>query len=135
MTRLLNPSPGEIFDRLSILELKINAAEKKRLDASNFQAEKAMLEDALLTWTGWLKEDNVDEETRDKIAQHRNGLAAVNALLWDAEDQVRELPEEEMSKLAQLAKRICKLNDRRAELVRGLGILYGAGNQQEKIYK
>lgn len=132
--RLLNPSPGELLDRITILDLKIKAAGKLGRDDTHFVAERTSLEEALQTWAQWLRETGVSEETWQEIAQKKNGLAAVNALLWEAEDTVRALPEEELTQLAQLAKRISKLNDNRADLVKELSELYGDDVVHEKIY-
>jgi hypothetical protein len=132
--KLLNPSPGEILDRLAILELKIKAGDKIGQDITHFVAEKSSLQEAFNTWTGWLKADHPPQAKWDEIAEKRNALEAMNAMLWEAEDLVRVLPEEEMAKLAQLAKRMCRLKDVRADLVRRLGTLYGAADVQEKIY-
>lgn len=131
--RLLNPSPGEILDRITILELKIVAAEKKEVNSSSFQAEKTELEEHLRQWDQTLKESWPDETVWYEIGQQRNALVAINSLLWEAEDLVRELSDLEMSKLALLAKRIAKLNDGRAKAVQEIAKLYGV-EEQEKIY-
>jgi hypothetical protein len=134
MTRLLNPSPGEVIDRITILELKIQAVEKRGSDASGFQAEKTSLEEHLANWDQMLRDDYAPNETWDKINEKKTGLTAVNSLLWEAEDQVRALPEMEALKLAILAKRIARLNDSRSKLVGELTELYGIKGETEKIY-
>lgn len=141
--RLLNPSPGEILDRMTILELKITFGHKKGVSTTHFEAEYAELQEALKGWTDSLPEsyyfddDNGTnyQELMDKMAMERNGLAAVNALLWDAEDRVRLLPETEAFTLARLAKQIVAWNDARARHVQGLNKLYMAGDEQEKLYE
>ena len=137
--RLLNPSPGEILDRMSILELKISAARKKNVASIHFEAERASLDEVLRTWDNGLIEDCCgDEEALDKktsaMATHRNALAAVNALLWRAEDEVRATPEDSSFKLARLCKQIVHLNDSRAGHVLALNKLYGLEEEQEKLY-
>ncbi len=133
--RLLNPSPGEVLDRITILELKITAAGKKEINPSRFIAEKTQLDELLQTWTQWLKEDHVSETVWDTIAMERNSLVAVNTLLWVAEDEIRVLPEDELAKIGEVGLRIHKLNDSRADIVRRLSELYGAeGEVGEKIY-
>lgn len=135
MTRLLNPSPGEVVDRLTILELKVQAAEKRGSDASSFLAEKTSLEEHLEKWNQMLREDEAPPAERwDKIKEKTLGLTAVNSLLWDAEDQVRATSEMESIKLAQLCKRIAKLNDERSKLVGELTALYGVEEASEKMY-
>jgi hypothetical protein len=131
--RLLNPSPGEVLDRITILELKIAAAGKREINSTSFQAEKNELEEHLRQWDQTLKEMWPDKNVWYDIGQQRNALVAINSLLWEAEDLVRALPDEEMSKLAMLAKRIAKLNDGRAKAVQQIAKLYGV-EEQEKIY-
>jgi hypothetical protein len=137
--RLLNPSPGEIQDRLSILDLKIAAASKKGLDATHFEAEQASLKEAMTNWEQGVVEDCVgDDKLYDEkileIAGHKNALAAVNALLWQAEDEIRATPGTEAFKLAILVKNTARWNDARASHVRVLDKLYGITDGPEKIY-
>lgn len=139
--RLLNPSPGEIWDRMSILELKISAAKKKNVASTHFEAEKATLEEAMVVWSRTLMEINFDSDSnrsgQEKILQiagHRNALAAVNALLWRAEDEVRATPEDSAFRLARLCKQIVHLNDSRAFHVLELNKLYGLEEEPEKLY-
>lgn len=138
--RLLNPSPGELFDRLSILELKIRFGQKKGVDTSHFAAEKLSIEQALREWEQSLIEDmyGLGDEAWDakqaEINQNRNALAAVNALLWEAEDSVRALSDEKVAELAYLAKQIAKWNDARSSHVHCLNTLYGADSGPEKLH-
>lgn len=136
---LLNPNPGEIIDRLTILELKITAAGKKGISAVHFEAEKLGLEDRLEHFKACLCEDFcMDDAGLDKklteIAQNHNALAAVNSLLWQAEDDVRATREEEALKLASLCKRIAKWNDTRAQHIAILNLLYGLEEGPEKLH-
>jgi DUF438 domain-containing protein len=133
--RLLNPSPGEVIDRLTILELKVQASEKRGTDATQFLAEKASLEEYLSNWDQMLREDYASGGIWDTIAMKKTGLTAVNTLLWEAEDLVRETSDTEALKLAQLCRRIANLNDSRAKLVAEISALYGAKETvSEKIY-
>ena len=138
--RLLNPSPGELYDRLSILELKISFGQKKGIDTTHFEAEKASVEGRIhdclnmLMETGYYDDDADWERRTNECDKHRNGLSAVNALLWDAEDSVRALPETEVVQLARLAKQIAAWNDSRAQYVRDLDKLYGIEEGPEKLH-
>ncbi len=136
--KLLNPSPGFVIDRLTILDLKIAAADKRQINKSSFQAEKATLEEYLRSWEASLIDERAYtgrlEWVKDQIAQKKTGLVAVNSLLWEAYDNIRELSDLEMSKLAHLAKRIAKLTDSRDQLIQNLNELYGAGKIVEKIF-
>jgi hypothetical protein len=137
--RLLNPSPGEVLDRLSILELKIMAAKKREISSTHFEAEKASLDERMRDWDQGITEDCLGDGDRldatlQKVAINKNGLAAVNALLWDAEDKARATPENSAFTLAVLCKQIIKLNDARARHVRELDLLYGISDGEEKMY-
>lgn len=132
--RLLNPSPGEILDRVSILELKIKYGEKKGIDTARFLAEKSLLEEQMQNWNTWLREDKPPQSAWDTIAQKKNGLAAINALLWETEDMVRATDKTDVQTLAMCCVRVYTLNDGRADLVHELSKLYGADEVHEKIY-
>lgn len=132
--RLLNPSPGEILDRISILDLKIKFGEKQGIDTARFVAEKSLLEEQMQNWTNWLREDKPPQETWDAIGQKKNGLAAINALLWETEDLVRSVDKTDIQTLATCCIRVYTLNDGRADLVHELSKLYGAKEVHEKIY-
>lgn len=124
MSRLLDPGLGEILDRLTILALKRVYGTLRKVDTAHWDAEFNGLEerlgrkvDALLT------------------------LAAVNASLWQAEDQIRELrpkatplpPFDPVKEAEQIAFRIVTLNDRRAQLVQQINADAGDPTPAEKI--
>jgi hypothetical protein len=137
--RLLNPSPGEILDRLTILDLKIAAARKKGIDETHFEAEQASLKEVLQNWNDGVVEDCVGRDDiyaqkKGDIASHLSALAAVNSLLWQAEDDIRATPGTEAFKLAILVKNTARWNDARASHVRELDKLYGIKDGPEKIY-
>jgi len=138
---LLHPRPGEIIDRLTILELKIENGAKKNVETSHWEAEKVGLQNLLHEWEGGLAEElsyddgDLWEARLSKIAEQKNGLAAVNGILWNAEDEVRVLPQTEAFKLAALAKNIASWNDARARHIRELDKLYGVEEAPEKLHK
>jgi DUF438 domain-containing protein len=129
--RLLNPSPGEVVDRLTILELKIQAANRREVSDVHFQVEKVQLEEYLSRWDREIKKPSLQWE---KIQESWNGLVAVNGLLWMAEDQIRETVETEAFTLARLCKQVANLNDHRSQLVQKISEAYGEKVQPEKMY-
>lgn len=137
---LLSPKPGEIIDRLSILELKIEKGGKMGKSTTHFEAEKASLQEVLSDWDMGLIDSysfSMDEELKkvvDDIAIRKNALAAINALIWDAEDGVRN-PESDYMTLANLAKNIALWNDARASHIRKLDALFGVPGEPEKLYE
>ncbi len=126
---LMNPPPGELVDRKTILHLKIEAGRRKQVDIGHFREELSLIEAALAEW--FRKSPGADRGAYDEATR---GLADVNQQLWHAEDEVRALPRSERERLADLAKRIPSLNDRRAELVQQVNRLFRVG-QVEKLYE
>lgn len=137
--RLINPGLGEILDRLSILGQKILFASEIGKSAESFVRERNALV-AKINNGGTHKFD-----LTKPALDHLFELAAVNARLWEAEDDlrairhaakgretVRDFDTAELLQAGHLAIRIQTLNDRRAELV-GL-INAGSGDDhQEKL--
>src|SRR5574341_2558685 len=124
----MNPSPGELVDRKTILHLKIEAGRRKQVEVGHFQKELELIEAALADWFG--KHAGADRRACDAITLD---LADANQQLWRAEDEVRALPRSERDRLAELAKLIPELNDRRAALVQQVNRLFRVG-QVEKLY-
>lgn len=108
--RLVNPGTGEISDRLSILALKILFAGTAGKDITHFRNEQV----ALLTQLR-------GRTLNGKWFEAYSELAAVNAALWHAEDDLRELRGETGGvttlRAGTLAFRIQELNDLRAACV------------------
>ncbi len=124
----MKPTPGELVDRKTILHLKINAGRRKQVDVGHFQEELSLIEAALAEW--FRKSSGADRGAYEETSR---GLAEVNLQLWNAEDEVRALAPGARDRLAELAKLIPALNDRRAELVQQVNRLFRVG-QVEKIY-
>ena len=133
MSRLINFGLGEVCDRLSILALKILHGEQKGADVGHFRNERAALMVKLLTRDGgrWI--------------EFHTDLAAVNAAIWQAEDEIRGRREalaheqdegvvaEHHYQAGALGLRIATLNDKRAELVRQINTFVGEGQAAEKV--
>lgn len=115
MARLINPGPGEIADRLTILALKILFGTAAGRPIDHFERER----NALLV--------SFRQADPTKFVEPLLELAAVNAALWHAEDDLREWREQAQAggplecvaarDVVRLAFQIQVLNDRRAELV------------------
>ena len=126
---LMNPSPGELVDRKTILRLKIAAGQRRKVGVGHFQKELELIEAALAEW--FRKSAGADQGACDEAT---GGMAEVNQKLWHAEDEVRALTRSERDRLAELAKLIPELNDRRAELVQQVNRVFGV-DQVEKLYE
>ena len=118
-------SYGELFDKISILEIKqskvVNADQRK-----NIENELDVLNRVRTTVV----------PADFKINNLMAGLTDVNERLWDIEDQLRdcERRQEFSATFIELARSVYRLNDRRAELKRELNTRLGSGLVEEKLY-
>lgn len=114
MSRLVNPTFGDLCDRLTVLALKLHhyAAAGKPVD--HLLAERNTL---LVQWQA--------RNPTGKWFEALLEIGAVNGDLWTLTDRLRELapqtqpapPWDPQQELAHIAVTILKLNDRRAALV------------------
>ncbi len=117
---LLRPTPGEVIDRLLILNLKTDAYNKSGRGTWRFSFEARELREYLEKMAG-------PDTTRLTGA-----LAEVHQSLWDAEDKVRSLQDD--ATLGQVARQIAQLNDQRLELIHDIDHAYGVETTEKKIY-
>lgn len=134
--RLIEPGVGEILDRLTILSLKILFGESYGRDTTHFKTERTTL-------LAKIRSRTLNGAWFDCALD----LAAVNAALWHAEDDLRHLRTLPDAKRAEwsgfgpnfwqetgaLAFRIQELNDRRAALVAEINKLAGEASAEEKL--
>ena len=121
---LINPTPADYLDRLSILELKIQMGEAAGKDVAHFTRERA----CVLTK---LTSSNVKLE-------YVVALTVVNARLWKAEDDMRNyraingLERLDVARVVDCAFLIQSLNDQRASLISTINAQSGE-KAQEKL--
>lgn len=122
--RLINYGTGEILDRLTILSLKLLYGDQAGKDTSHFRNERNALVVKINAGKGFPVEQGLE-------------LAAVNAALWQAEDEIREYRRNAANidplTVADVAFRIQALNDRRAELIAQINASTGEAAGQEKL--
>jgi hypothetical protein len=121
---LITISPGELIDRIGILQLKVRHAVNP--------SHKAGLQhelDALLAAREPLG-------TSGQLDQLDRELAHVNEQLWHAEDAIRacEARRDFGPDFVQIASDIYRLNDRRCELRRQVDGLLNAPSHDLKLY-
>jgi hypothetical protein len=125
MEILIPAAPGELIDRITILEIKaerINDARK----LANIRAELAMLRrarDESLDRADWL----------DRLAA---ALKSVNAELWEIEDRIRECERRGDFGVGfvELARAVYRTNDRRAAIKREINARLDSAIVEEKSY-
>ena len=127
MENILVPvSPGEVLDKITILEIKSERiSDPQKL--ANVRAELALLR---ATWAGSVSED---ETVHALHAQ----LREVNEALWDIEDDIRD--QERTAKFderfIQLARSVYVTNDRRSRIKKELNLHLGSQIIEEKSYQ
>ena len=116
---------GELFDKISILEIK--QAKVVRPDQrANIEKELDILNRVR---AGAVPADVAIDDLR-------GGLADVNERLWDVEDELRdcERRNEFDAAFVEFARSVYQLNDRRAQLKRELNMRLGSELIEEKLY-
>jgi len=118
-------SPGELLDRLTILEIKAERI-TDAIKRTNVEFERRNLE-ALAAEV--LPGDS-------EIDRLRAEIRAINAALWDIEDAIRdhERRGEFGPSFIELARAVYRTNDRRAALKRAVNDHLGSTIVEEKSY-
>lgn len=119
-------SPGELLDKISILEIKAERIDDPHKRA-NVEREFDML-------TGlWHAEA---AETGD-ITRMRGELKALNEKLWAIEDEIRDCERKGDfgDRFVELARGVYKTNDQRAAVKRRINEALGSTILEEKSYK
>lgn len=118
-------SPGELIDKITILEIKaarIGDPGKR----ANVLAELAALERA--------RDDSVPGD--GALAALTAELRQINEALWDIEDAIRDCERlgEFGARFVELARSVYRTNDRRAALKREISRRLGSAIIEEKSY-
>ena len=119
---LLQPTPGEVLDRLCIVRLKIVAY---HMAGKN---DVALVDEGcqLLSYLQGL-------QLSDSWPELASQLEDTNRALWKAEDEVR-IPNATVLQIASAVQNITKLNDLRCSLIRQIDKACGVESIEEKIY-
>lgn len=115
-------SLGELYDKLSILEIKMsNIKDEEKLTNISYELEK--LQDIV--------KDHPIAETLYRE------LKFVNEQLWKIEDDIRECERQKdfSDKFIQLARDVYITNDERCDIKKKINIEYGSDLVEEKSYE
>ena len=120
-------SNGEIVDKMTILELKLDKIEN-RTQLDNIAKEWAVLNDCVMHLFQIYGNSGLYKKVDD--------LSEINSQLWDVEDWIRECESEKRfdKEFVELARSVYKLNDQRAQLKKDINILTKSNFVEEKSY-
>lgn len=140
--RLLEPDIGEVLDRQSILQLKIEAAMQRMISTESWESELKELDNYLQRkMQAWQR--TATSFSHDLFGKCTAELTHANARLWRLEDEIRTyikkrdsggLNAEDFEAAANVAMTIAEINDIRAALVVRINAMFGSQVEQEKIY-
>jgi septal ring factor EnvC (AmiA/AmiB activator) len=125
MAMKIDVAPGELIDKLTILEIKAaNISDPGKL--RNVRHEYEVLSRAL---------DGEIEQTAE-LAELRAELKAINETLWRIEDDIRdcERAKDFGAAFIELARSVYHTNDRRAAVKRRINELLDSDIVEEKSY-
>jgi hypothetical protein len=119
-------SPGELLDKITILRIK----SERMHDAgklANVRHELKLLEQ---TWDAAVP-------ASANVRADEQALAAVNARLWDIEDEIRVLERKQQFDAAfiKLARAVYIENDERAAIKKRVNVALGSALIEEKSYQ
>lgn len=126
MTELLVPiSPGELIDKITILEIKSQRM-RDAVKLANVRTELALLMD---TW-------QVSPWSAADIAAEWADLRAINEKLWVVEDEIRDKERDARfdQGFIELARAVYVTNDERAAIKKRINTRLGSTLIEEKSY-
>ena len=119
-------SPGEVLDKITILEIKSERMSDPE-KVANVRVELALLQE---TWSQAVAEDDVIRELHAQLKEINEGL-------WEIEDDIRdkERVKEFDARFIELARSVYFTNDRRSEVKKKLNLHLGSQIIEEKSYQ
>ena len=118
-------SAGELLDKISILEIKINKIKDKN-SLKEINKEYKILIEA----------KNLNIESTDKIEQLFRQIKEINLNLWSIEDKIRicEKTKDFGKEFIKLARGVYLNNDKRAKIKSEINKLLGSNIKEVKQY-
>jgi hypothetical protein len=116
---------GELVDKITILQIKSDRMQDEQ-KLANVRKELLLLSDKL-----------GDKAEIADVKRLTGELYAVNAALWDIEDDIRDCENagDFGEKFISLARSVYITNDKRADLKREVNAVLGSGLVEEKSYQ
>jgi transcriptional regulator of nitric oxide reductase len=119
-------SPGEVLDKITILEIKSERMEDPE-KVANVRVELKLLQD---TWAANITNDAVIDDLHAQLKE-------INEALWEIEDDIRdkERVKEFDERFIELARAVYFTNDKRSEVKKKLNLHLGSQIVEEKSYQ
>ncbi len=119
-------SPGEVLDKITILEIKSERMTDPE-KVANVRVELALLQE---TWASAVSRDQVIDDLHDQLKK-------INETLWKIEDDIRdkERVKEFDERFIELARQVYFTNDRRSQVKKELNLHLGSVIIEEKSYQ
>ena len=127
MKEILVPiSPGELLDKITILEIKSERIEDPD-KVANVRHELGLLSQV---WSDSVEEDQT-------ISDLHRQLKAINEELWEIEDDIRDEERNDRfdERFIELARAVYVTNDKRAQAKKDVNLHLGSEIVEEKSYK
>ena len=118
-------SAGELLDKISILEIKLDKIKNKN-SQEEIKKEYKLLKEA----------QNLNIEMKEKIQQLFIELKEVNISLWNVEDKIRILEKNKDfgNEFIELARAVYLNNDKRAKIKSEINEILGSNIREIKQY-
>ena len=119
-------SAGELFDKITILEIKKEKISNKE-KLIDIEKELNSLNDTVKKFIS----------DQSNISKHISDLKEINLKLWDIEDGKRAAEKEKKfdDKFIELARNVYKFNDERAKIKLAINIALGSNIKEVKSYE
>ena len=119
-------SAGELFDKITILEIKKSKISNKE-KLNDIDKELLSLKEAV----------NKYIPNQSRVSKYINELKNINLKLWDIEDGKRaaEKNKDFGEKFIELARNVYKFNDERAKIKLAINTSLGSNIKEVKSYK
>jgi hypothetical protein len=119
-------SPGELVDKITILEIK----QARIADAAKLANVRYALEKLLATQAAALP-------AKPALVKLTAELKQANETLWEIEDAIRDCERDGDfgPRFIELARSVYRTNDRRAATKKAIDQLYGSAMTEEKSYQ
>ena len=120
-------SNGELIDKLTILEIKLEKVTDKKASANILNEWEILNEKANLLFS---------IHSSQELFKAQNDLEEINRQLWWVEDSIRENEKQGVfdKEFVELARSVYKLNDKRFKLKNKINKLTHSELREEKLY-